>query len=157
MLQQTLSRIAALAIFLASTAAWAANLTIPNSFVANTPAKAGEVNANFTAVETAVNSKQDRVSVITFITTSGNIAVNDFGCQRSDCPASHPLAIGGGVDLDNVFNMRITSSNPVISGINRIAVLPDGENPAPTGWTACAVNQSPAVQTLTTVAICSDQ
>ena len=46
---------------LASPPAWAADLSIPNTFVAGTPASAANVNANFSATQTAVNSKQDRV------------------------------------------------------------------------------------------------
>lgn len=42
--------------------AWSANLAVPNSFTANTPARASEVNANFNATAAAVNSKQDRVT-----------------------------------------------------------------------------------------------
>jgi hypothetical protein len=40
---------------LAAKPAFAQTLTIPNTFVAGTPAKAADVNANFTAVATAVN------------------------------------------------------------------------------------------------------
>jgi len=47
---------------LASTLVWPADLTIPNTFVTGTPASAASVNQNFSATQTAVNSKQDRVS-----------------------------------------------------------------------------------------------
>jgi hypothetical protein len=47
---------------LAGSAAFAADLTIPHNFSADTPALASEVNANFSATETAVNSKQDQLS-----------------------------------------------------------------------------------------------
>lgn len=43
-------------------AAWSADLSIPNTFTAGSKAVASEVNDNFEAVETAVNSKQDRVT-----------------------------------------------------------------------------------------------
>ncbi len=33
-------------------------------------------------------------SVITVITTSSSISAGSFGCARSDCPVSHPIAIG---------------------------------------------------------------
>lgn len=42
--------------------AWPAGLTIPNTFVSGTPASAAGVNQNFSATQSAVNSKQDRVS-----------------------------------------------------------------------------------------------
>jgi hypothetical protein len=49
-------------MILASAQAFAADLTIPHSFSADTPARSAEVNANFGATETAVNSKQDQLS-----------------------------------------------------------------------------------------------
>ncbi len=53
---------AALAISAFMLSAIAADLTIPNKFGSGTPAIAADVNANFEAVQSAVNSKQDRVS-----------------------------------------------------------------------------------------------
>lgn len=53
-----------------SPAVWAGNATIPNSFSAGTPAVAEEVNANFTAVETAVDDNNSRIAALeTTITT----------------------------------------------------------------------------------------
>jgi hypothetical protein len=43
---------------------YAANLTIPNNFSPNTPILSAQVNNNFSAVQTAVNSKQDALTVI---------------------------------------------------------------------------------------------
>jgi hypothetical protein len=48
--------------FLVSPAAWPADLTIPKTFVPGTPATADDVNQNFSATATAVNSKQNRVT-----------------------------------------------------------------------------------------------
>jgi hypothetical protein len=47
---------------LSSPLAWAADLTIPNTFVPGAPASAASVNQNFSATQSAVNSKQDRVA-----------------------------------------------------------------------------------------------
>jgi hypothetical protein len=41
---------------------WSADLTIPKTFVPGTPATADDVNQNFSATATAVNSKQNRVT-----------------------------------------------------------------------------------------------
>ena len=41
---------------------WAADLAIPKTFVPGTPATAADVNQNFSATATAVNSKQNRVT-----------------------------------------------------------------------------------------------
>ena len=44
--------------------AWSDTLTIPNTFVANTPAVADEVNANFSACKTAVDDNDSRVAAL---------------------------------------------------------------------------------------------
>ena len=41
--------------------AQAGELNIPNTFTANTPARAAEVNANFSAAKTAVDDNDDRI------------------------------------------------------------------------------------------------
>src|SRR5712671_3894410 len=51
-----------LAFALASPLAWSVDLTIPKTFVPGTPATAADVNQNFSATATSVNSKQDRVT-----------------------------------------------------------------------------------------------
>src|SRR6266853_272442 len=51
-----------LAFALASPLAWPVDLTIPKTFVPGTPATAADVNANFSATATSVNSKQDRIN-----------------------------------------------------------------------------------------------
>ena len=48
-------------LFIASQA-MAGEVTLPNTFSANTPAVADEVNANFTAVKTAVDDNNNRVT-----------------------------------------------------------------------------------------------
>jgi len=48
-------------LIFASSLAWAADLSIPNTFVPGKAAVASEVNQNFSVTATAVNSKQDRV------------------------------------------------------------------------------------------------
>jgi len=42
----------------------AAPVTVPNTFQANTPAKASEVNANFDALQVAVNDKDTRLATL---------------------------------------------------------------------------------------------
>jgi hypothetical protein len=59
---------------------WAGSLAVPTTFVAGTPISADAMNANFAAVQTAVNSKQDLVtgtcgtgSAIRAIDSAGNV------------------------------------------------------------------------------------
>jgi len=54
-----------------SATTFAADVTIPNSFTAGSPAVAADVNANFSAVETAVDDNNSRVT-----TNAGNISTN---------------------------------------------------------------------------------
>ena len=51
----------ALLLFVFSAISWAASVDIPNTFTANTTAKASEVNANFGAVKTAVDDNDSRL------------------------------------------------------------------------------------------------
>ena len=53
---------------LISYGASAAELTIPNTFAAGTPAVADDVNANFSAVETAVNDLEGQASMADVVT-----------------------------------------------------------------------------------------
>jgi Collagen triple helix repeat (20 copies) len=58
-------RVVALSALLAvSAAAYAGDVTIPNTFTAGTPAKAADVNANFSAVATAVNATASDVTAL---------------------------------------------------------------------------------------------
>ena len=59
---------------LLSGVATAGNLTIPNTFTSNTKAVASEVNANFTAVQTAVDDNQAQINALA---VTGN-AVGDM-------------------------------------------------------------------------------
>ncbi len=52
----------AAALTLTAATVQAGDLTIPNTFVSGTKALAEQVNANFTATQTAVNSKQNKIT-----------------------------------------------------------------------------------------------
>lgn len=88
------SSVASLAVglILAPLSALAADLTVPNTFTANTPAVAAQVNANFSATATAVNSKQDRV---TGTCPAGQAiqAVNANGTVTCGATAANPSGV----------------------------------------------------------------
>ena len=67
---------------------WAGDLTIPHDFVSGTPAVAGEVNANFDAVETAVDDNDARITTneADITTNKADIATNkgDIATNKGD-------------------------------------------------------------------------
>src|SRR6266513_501717 len=82
----------------AASLAWAADLTVPNTFVQGQPAVANEVNQNFSATATAVNSKQDRV-IGTCPTGQAIRIVNQNGTVVCDTTSNNRL-----VTLENIVN-----------------------------------------------------
>jgi hypothetical protein len=50
-----------------------AQVTVPNTFTSGTPAKASEVNANFQALATAINSLSDRVAKVEGTITAADV------------------------------------------------------------------------------------
>jgi hypothetical protein len=59
-----ISALVATALTIVATSAYSATVTVPNTFAAGTPAKAADVNANFTAVATAVNGTASDVAAL---------------------------------------------------------------------------------------------
>ncbi len=75
---------------------WSADLTIPKTFVPGTPATADDVNQNFSATATAVNSKQNLVT--------------------GTCPAGQAVRTvnaNGTVVCETSLNSRLTSVESV--------------------------------------------
>ena len=76
-----------LAVAIASGGAWAGSLTVPNTFVTGTPAVAGQVNANFTAAETAVTDNDAR------ITTNAASIVNKQNRVNATCSTGSSIRV----------------------------------------------------------------
>lgn len=78
-----------------------------------------------------------------------------FGVERVLCPAG-TIALGGGVDMDNVLTMQVTASAPTFDADQaRLISQPVGTNPAPIGWQATALNHAGASQGFKVGVICS--
>ena len=78
-----------------------------------------------------------------------------FGVERVLCP-SGMVALGGGVDMDNVLTMNVTSSAPVFDADQaRLISQPTGTNPAPVGWQATALNNAGSTQSFKVGVICA--
>ncbi|MBW1635599.1 MAG: hypothetical protein JRJ68_04920 [Deltaproteobacteria bacterium] len=93
-------------------------------------------------------------SNITTVVGSNIVTVGSFAAERVECP-SGMIAVGGGVDLNNVLTMKVTSSGPTFDqNSTRLIFQPDGINPAPIGWQASARNDGATDQSLKVAAIC---
>lgn len=92
-------------------------------------------------------------STSTVVATSTQIAGGSFGVASVACP-SGSVALGGGVDLDNVLTMAVTSSGPTIGG-KRLLFAPAGRNAAPGGWQGSARNDSSTSMKFKIAVICS--
>ena len=91
--------------------AWSADLTIPNTFAAGTPATAASVNQNFSATAAAVNSKQDRVSG-TCPAGQSVQAINQDGTVV--CQAANDTS---GVEFANNVSVSLGSTAAAVSTI----------------------------------------
>ena len=69
------------------------------------------------------------------------------------CPPGDQ-ALGGGVDLNNVLTMQVTSSGPLI-GSTRTIGIPNGQHGVANGWQASADNNSGSAAPMTVTAICA--
>jgi hypothetical protein len=111
----------ALATLLALSAApaTAGQLTVPNSFTAGTPAKAGEVNANFTAVKTAVDDNDGRLDVLEGQNLSSRLTTVEGQKQKrvdGTCAAGSSIravAADGTVTCEADDNTTYTATAPV--------------------------------------------
>ncbi len=85
MLKQIFKIMVILSFVLVGTSAWAGNLTIPNTFTSGTTAGAGQVNNNFTAVETEVDDNNARITTNAsgISTNAGNITTNASGISTN--------------------------------------------------------------------------
>ena len=82
------------------------------------------------------SSLSDTVTVV----DGDNATAGTFSTERVECP-NGMIAVGGGVDLDNLLTMIVTSSGPTFDqNSTRLIFQPDGTNPAPIGWQASARN-----------------
>ena len=89
------------------------------------------------------------------VTVTDSVPAGTFSADRADCPAGHQ-AVGGGVDVNNVLTMQVTSSGPIIDGARTLALAPaPGQHPAATGWQASAVNNTAAAAPMVVSVICS--
>jgi uncharacterized protein (TIGR02145 family) len=119
-IMKTFSRNSLIGLVAASALLTAGSVTIPNTFRANTTAKAAEVNANFNAVKTAVNGNAADISA-----NANDIATNKADINANTTAASmwvrdhegniHPtVTIGNQVWMaDNMYVTTYPNGNPI--------------------------------------------
>lgn len=90
----------------------------------------------------------------TFVTNSV-IAGNASQNTSVDCPQGWQ-AVGGGVEAGALYSNLVKErwSAPVVDGYNLIA-MPDGKNPASTGWAVRVENENANQQSYTVAVICT--
>ncbi len=86
-------------------------------------------------------------------TNTVSVATGNFNVATVHCP-SGDQALGGGVDLGNVFTMQVTSSGPQIGGVRTLNIA-NGQHGFADGWQASGVNNSGLTQQITVSAICA--
>src|SRR5258708_4994365 len=124
----------------ASPVAWAADLTIPKTFVPGTPATAADVNTNFSATSTAVNSKQNRVT--------------------GTCPSGQAIRT---VNADGTVVCEVTLDSRLAAVEALLTYMPVGpQTNVPQarvnlgGWTTCYTEPYNASGTISTIlAVCN--
>src|SRR5256885_16051168 len=129
----------------AASLAWAADLTIPNTFVQGQPAVANEVNQNFSATATAVNSKQNRVTqpcsagqAIRVVNQDGTVTCEAFATSNNrlvtletvansvqifdsrDLSGAGQVSRGAGDSIGALINVATTTTITRISVVNEM-------------------------------------
>ena len=96
------------------------------------------------------------LSGVSTVVSSDSASGGSFGVERVLCPDG-TVAVGGGIDMDNVLTMDVSSSAPAFEGADaRLISRPDGTNPAPIGWQASARNDAASTQSFKVAAICAE-
>jgi hypothetical protein len=109
-----------------STALIAGSVTLPNSFTAGTPARASEVNANFSAVATAVNDNHNRITAIESLVAGDNLVLGPSTATTGNVLKGSDRFIHN-FGTDNTFagvnagNFTLTGTHNTASGVNALA------------------------------------
>jgi len=116
--------ITAAAVLFGSSVVWAGSVGILNTFIAGTPALSSQVNANFTAIKTAVDDNNNRLNdnTASISTNSTNITnIQNSGALVRTIIVK-PVIAGGVVD-------PIASGTALINAVNTIVSASPVTNP----------------------------
>lgn len=99
---------------------------------------------------------RDEASLSSFIGSNSAAASGGFGALSVGC-GTGAIALGGGLALSNTADMLVVRSAPVFgAALDSLLSMEDGSQPAPTGWTATARNDTGVEQLVKAAVICSD-
>lgn len=102
-------------------AVWASELTVPHSFQANTPAVAVEVNANFGAVETAVDDNHSRIAALEAALAAQQATIANLQSALAAVQGNSVLTLDGklGLGTENGYaTARFTGVNvQIVNGL----------------------------------------
>lgn len=88
------------------------------------------------------------------VVATGTINGSGFGSATATCPTGYQ-AIGGGVEPENVAQMYVSSSQPIIDS-KVLGGLTDGQHAPATAWRADVVDTTgPSARKVKVVAICA--
>lgn len=82
--------------------------------------------------------------IVLVVKSGGSVADGGFGTETVSCPAGY-TAIAGGVDPQNVFTMKVTSSAPTTAANARLYSQADGTTKA-NGWHGGVLNNTGSTQ-----------
>jgi hypothetical protein len=96
-----------------------------------------------------------QAAVVTVV-EQGFVGVGSAAAERVLCPDGQ-VALGGGLDPNNVLLMRLTSSAPAFGDANddRLMLQPNGPGGAPIAWQASTRNEDTVPHTFNVGAICA--
>lgn len=95
-------------------------------------------------------------AIVTWV-DQGSVGIGSAAALRVLCPPGTGVAIGGGLDPNNVLFMRVTSSAPAFGDANedRLILQPNGPGGAPVAWQASTRNEDSISHTFNVGVICA--
>jgi hypothetical protein len=92
------------------------------------------------------------LSNVSTVVSSSNVNPTAYWSLAVTCPAGK-VAVGGGVDVEDVDLMVVTASSPMF-GANRLTDVADGSRAAPDGWVGTVRNNAKELKTFSVGVVC---
>lgn len=99
----------------------------------------GTVDTSNFYTKGASDGRYLRSTVTVVKTIAATVAADSYGGTSVDCPSGYQ-AIGGGVDVNQIYYGKVSSSNPTFGGA-RTYTESDGQHGPATGWFGAVTTQ----------------